>query len=410
MTAPPQPAATPALRAAMILQYAVGGAYLPFATIYLRDKGLGYDQVGQILLTAAAVGTATPFLFGYLADRWVHVDRLLGLMHLGTAASLFLFSRQESFVALLVTLALVTALYQPTSYLLHALAYHNLPSPDRDFGRLRVRGSVGWMVPSLPIYLWLAFRPGPSSGDVRFVMHLATAAALAMACVTPLLPRTPPGARTERGEPSVHPGWRASLRRLVGRPGFIPLILAIFLVHSSFAVLFFYSPPYLEQAGFERRWIGPLQCIGVAVEVPFLFALPRVIRRLGYHGTITLGCVMLLLRQALYAAAAPPWVLASSYVFAGACVAFYLTAVSLALNSAADASVRATAQTIFALAGPGLGQMFGHEAVGWIASRAPGGLQTGFLFATATAGAALLLLALVQRRTGIFGPELKSTA
>ncbi len=393
------------LHAAMAFQFAVGGAFLPFVTLYLRDRGLGYEKVSWVHLTSAAVGSTVPFLWGWVADRWLSAEKLLALLHAGGAAALWAFARQSSFGGLLATYAVLFALYPPTGAILSATAYHNLASPDAQFGRLRLWGSIGWMLPSLPVYAWLALAGDTRTLDLAFTLDLAAALEVLATVVCLRLPHTPPAGWRHGG----HDGGRhesvpygAALRQLLSRRGFLTFLGVIFLVHSSFAVLFYYSPPALEAAGFEREWIGPLQCVGVAAEVPFLFALPWVIRRFGYHGTITMGCASLLLRQLAYASASPRWVLASSYVLAGACVAFYLTAVSLSLNAMADRSVRATAQTLFSLVGAGLGQMAGHRAVGWIASGPQGNLTAAFLFASATAAGALGLLVFGLRGKGLF--------
>jgi MFS family permease len=173
----------------------------------------------------------------------------------------------------------------------------------------------------------------------------------------------------------------------------VRLLGVIFLVHSSFAILSYYSPPLLTAAGFDRKWIGPLQSLGVAVEVPFFFLLPRAILRLGYRATIGIGCAALLARQLCYALPSPLWLLAGSYVLVGICVPFYLIASSLALNAAASREVRATAQSFYVIAGQGLGQMVGHRVAGVLADLPGAGLTAVFSFATVTPALALLLLA-----------------
>jgi len=389
------------LRVAMIVQYAAGGAFLPFVTLFFRDRGLDYDHLSWAHLTAAGVSSTAPFFWGWVADRWLAAEKLLALLHLGGAAALLVLSRQTSFAGLLAAYAVLFALYPPTGSIIFALAYHNLPSPETQFGRLRLWGSIGWIVPSLPVFLWLARRT-PGATDLSFTLELAAGIEVLASAVSLTLPRTPPGARQPAAEASAELAYGESLKRLLRRRGFDVFLAVIFLVHSSFAVLFYYSPPFLEEAGFERKWVGPLQSIGVAAEVPFLFALPWAVRRLGLHGTITLGCAMLLLRQIAYAAGSPAWMLAASYVLAGVCVAFYLTGVSLSLNAMANHAVRATAQALFALVGAGLGQMFGHLAAGWIASRAGGDLRPAFIFASATVGLALALLVFGLRGKGLF--------
>jgi predicted MFS family arabinose efflux permease len=383
----------------MVLQYAVGGAFLPFASLYLRDQGLSYSQMGWIYLASCAAGALMPFLWGYIADQLVSVERLLAILHTGGAVALLLFSLQRSFWGILIAFAAYFGLNLPTSALLSALAYHNLPSPDAQFGRLRLWGSVGWMLPSLPIYSWLAFK---EDLDLHFINYLAAGLAMVLVGITFFLPRTPPLSKSASLAPADALPYRAALLRLFRKQGFGLFLLIVFLMHSSFVVLFHYSSPFLEDLGFPRKWLGPIQCVGVMVEIPFFFILPVSLRRLGYFGTIVVGAITLFLRQVLYSSCTSSWLLVGSYLFAGLCVVFYLTGVSLAINAMADRSIRATAQTLLWLMGPGLGQMLGHRAVGSLATRAPGGLRPAFEFAAVTAGIALLILVFGLRGKGVF--------
>lgn len=384
---------------AMVFQYAVGGAFMPFASLYLRDRGLSYSQMGWIYLTSCAAGAVLPFLWGSLADQWIAVDRLLAILHTGGAVMLIIFSRQSSFWGLLITFAAYFGLNVPTSALLSALVYHNLHSPETQFGRLRLWGSIGWMLPSLPIYLWLGFQ---TDLDLHFINYFAAGLAMVLVGITFFLPHTPPAAGSASMTQTGALPYRVALLRLFKKEGFGLFLAIVFLMHSSFVVLFHYSSPFLEDLGFPRKWLGPIQCVGVMVEVPFFFVLPMSIRHLGYFGTIVVGCVTLLLRQLLYSTSTNPWLLVGSFVLAGLCVVFYLTGVSLALNAMADRSVRATAQTLLSLVGPGLGQMFGHRVVGWIATSAPGGLRPAFQFAALMAALSLVILIFGLRGKEVF--------
>jgi hypothetical protein len=383
------------LYVAMTLQHVVGGSFLPFVSLYLKDRGLSDSDLGWVYLAASLVAVTVPIFWGIVADRWVHANRLYVMLHLGGALVLLMFARQTTLPALLAALTAFFAFYQPTNALLSALSYHNLHVPEAQFARLRLWGSVGWIAPSIPIALWLALSRTVS---LSFIPYLAAALEVLLALLALSLPRTPPRGRAGSAGEDVLP-YGPALRELWRRPGFTLLLGVAFLVHASFAILFYYSPPYLEEAGIARPWIGPIQSFGVVVEVPLFFLLPFAIRRLGYHGTVAVGCVALLVRQVLYSVSTDPVLLAGSYVLAGVCVVFYLTGLSLAVNAMAGRAVRATAQTVLTLAGPGLGQMSGHAAVGWLASYPALGLAAGFLFAAASTAAAIALLALARWRS-----------
>jgi hypothetical protein len=382
------------LYVAMTLQHVVGGSFLPFVSLYLKDRGLADSDLGWVYLSASVVAVTVPIFWGLVADRWIPADRLYVALHLGGALVLLLFARQQTFLALLLALTAFFAFYQPTNALLSALSYHNLHVPEAQFARLRLWGSVGWIAPSVPIALWLALSRTVS---LSFIPYLAAGLEVLLALLASSLPPTPPRGRAGPAAEGVLP-YGPALRELWRRSGFVLLLGVAFLMHASFAILFYYSPPYLEEAGIARPWIGPIQSFGVVIEVPLFFVLPFAIRRLGYHGTVAVGCVALLVRQVIYSVSTDPVLLAASYALAGACVVFYLTGLSLAINAMAGRAVRATAQTVLTLAGPGLGQMSGHAAVGWMASSPERGLAAGFLFAAASTAAALALLALARWR------------
>ncbi len=391
----------------MAVQFAVGGAFLPFVTLFLRDRGLSYQEIGWVNVLSAMMSATVPFFWGWVADRWVAVDRLLVLLHFGGAVALVALGRQHSLTGILVSNAILFALYPPTTPLLSALAYHHFSSPDRQFSRLRLWGSIGWILPSLPISLWiagLASNPGDAAGgaagriDFAFTFDVAAGIELALALLALLLPRTPPVARggpaSDHSKTAGDFSYGAALRRLLARRGFLRVLAAVVLLQAAFAILFYYSPPFIEQAGFAREWLAPIQAIGVVCEIPLFLTLAWVVRRFGYRGTLIIGSLSLLLRHVLFAASAPGWVLLASYVLAGMSVVYYLTAASLTVNALAERPVRATAQTILTLAGPGIGQVLGHLAAGTIAERSGAGLQGAFAFAAAASLAGLFILLL----------------
>ena len=376
------------LHLAMVGQYAVGGAFLPFVSLHFLDLGVEYSQLGWIFLASSAVSATVPFLGGVVADRWVSADKLYACLHLAGALLLGLLALQESFTGVLAGFVLVCAAYHPTSSILSATSYHNLSAPEDQFAKLRLWGSVGWVLPSIPIYLWLF---GGGSPRLGFTLWLAAALEVLLAVSALGLPRTPPGSRNLDPAGGVLP-YGAALRTILRRVDFLGLLAISFLMQSAFTLLFYYSPPHLEAAGIPRSWVGPIQCVGVVAEVPLFFFLPRVIALLGYRRTIGIGCVALFARHFIYAVTLEPWLLVSSWILAGVCVVFYLTGISLAVNSMAERSIRATAQTMIVIAGPGLGQMFGHRVAGWLASRSGGDLRPVFVFATLCAGLALAIV------------------
>jgi PPP family 3-phenylpropionic acid transporter len=172
------------------------------------------------------------------------------------------------------------------------------------------------------------------------------------------------------------------------------LLVSFFLMMGSFSLLTFFSPLQLIRVGMDRSLIGPIQCVGVVVEIVIFWWGGRWLRRFSYAATVQIGCACLVLRQVFFATSDRLWLLASSYALAGMVVVFYHTGVSVIVNALAAPSVRATAQTLLLLCGAGMGPIMANAvAVRLTQASATGqGLQAVFWFAAILAGLALLLL------------------
>src|SRR5207302_1889493 len=80
----------------------------------------------------------------------------------------------------------------PTLSLGSALAFRQLRHPERDFGKVRLWGTVGWMSASLLLGLWLSHEATAATADLADSMRLGAIFALLVAAYAPTLPHTPP--------------------------------------------------------------------------------------------------------------------------------------------------------------------------------------------------------------------------
>ncbi len=383
------------LIAGMVLQFAASGAVLPFITLLLRDRGLSFDRISTILLAGSAIMLVAPFFWGMLADRYVALDRLFVIINVLGAAALAGLAAQTTFAGLLIAFTLYTACLTPTFSLINALSFHHLPHPREQFGRLRSCGSLGWVLPFLPIACWTAWRP---EAGLNFTLHLGMGLCLVMAILAFWLPPTPPLARCRRAADSgtIPMGgiYVPAVKRLLSDVNYLVVLAAMLLVAGSFAVLTYYSPPFLEDLGVPRPWIGPIQALGVICEIILFQVQPALIRRWNYATVILIGCGALLLRQLMFAQLNDPWLLSASYVLAGMVIVFFHMGISVLVNALAAAEVRATAQTLLAFCGLGLGPMLANWTAGRLALKFDNNLRPVFLFAAGMAALAALLIGL----------------
>ena len=394
-TASSRPAPAPrSLVLAMLVQLAVGGAVIPFITLLLEDRGLPLSQISLVFLAASTTLLVFPFLWGFIADRYLALDRLFIVINVLSAAALIFVATQHGFWGLLLGFAWLTACLNPSFTLVNALAFHHLANPREQFGKLRAWGSLGWILPFLPIALWTAWRP---QAGLDFTLYLGAALSLLMAAVSLKLPHTKPGSwrvNTLPGEPGR---YLPAMRRLLRDSNYVVLFVSMLLIAGSYALMLFYSPPFLVKLGLPRPWVGPVQAIGVIFEIVLLQWQPAFLRRFDFTTVILTGCAALIVRHLMFALLDSVWVLSLSYLLGGMLIVFFHMVVSVLVNSMAALEVRATAQTLLALAGQGLGPMFANFIAGRIALASGGNLRPVFLFAAGMAGLATLLIALRRR-------------
>jgi hypothetical protein len=248
----------------MTLQFAVGGAVLPFISLYLRDQGLDFPQISRIFVVSAALLLLFPFLWGMLADRYIPLNRLFIGLNLVAACALVGLARVDSYWGFLVTYALLHAVLNPTFMLINALCFPHLRNPGEQFGKLRAWGSLGWILPSLPIFLWLAMS---KQRDLRFVLEFAWILALTAAAAAWFAPHTPPGAGRRQAAGIATLDYWTAARLLLRNLNYLAILVSFFLVAASFSIYAYYSSPHMEDLGLHRAWIGPVQSVGVILEI-----------------------------------------------------------------------------------------------------------------------------------------------
>jgi len=158
-TAPPMGAKLGSqLSIMMFLQYAIWGAWLPILWPFLFEhRGFKPDQIGSMFAVGAIGALLAPFVAGQIADRYFNTEKFLGISHIIGGLLIFQLANIGTFVGFLVFSLIYSIVYSPTLPLTNSLAFHHLPDRDRDFGRVRLWGTIGWIVVGIGVGQWLSY-------------------------------------------------------------------------------------------------------------------------------------------------------------------------------------------------------------------------------------------------------------
>ena len=207
------------LAAMMALVYAVQGSFWPLLAVHLGDLGCGGRERGWIFGTLAMGSAIVPLGAGRLVDRLMPTQRFLALAHaMGTVLLAVLASGLVVHPGSLFLVFLAYWMILAPSYALcGSLAMRHLDDPRRQFGGIRLWGTIGWMVAGWLVSLVMAGTARNRTGQGAHEAFLvATFLCLAFAAYALTLPHTPPlrawwlGHRPPRG---------AAGAEAAGRPG-----------------------------------------------------------------------------------------------------------------------------------------------------------------------------------------------
>jgi MFS family permease len=376
------------LSAMMALIYAVQGSFWPLLAIHLADVGIGGRERGWIFATLAIASTAVPMGAGQLVDRLMATQHVLAMIYaLGTGLLVLLASgwviSPGGLFAVFMAYWAVTA---PAYGLSNSLAMRNLQEPAREFGRVRVWGTVGWMAAGWVVSLVMAAlgstRAGQGAYESLWVAACFSAAA-SLYCLT--LPHTPPMAVGPRAQ-----GALGAVLELVRRPGVAVVLLTAFGVNLTLPVIYQVIPAYLERSGLPRAWVTATMTLGQTTEIALLAALPWLLRRFGIKITMALGMAAWFLRFLSLAMGPPLGVAVAGTLLHGAGIACFTIGSQIYLDGRAPAHLRASAQALLLVATSGLGCFLGNLLAGEVTDRTHPSDVLVFLFPCIILGSLLL--------------------
>ena len=150
----------------MFLQYAIWGAWLPLLWTFLSGhRGFTPAEIGNMFAIGAVGAIVAPFIAGQIADRWFNTEKFLGISHILGGILVWQLASLETYNSFLIFSLLYSLIYSPTLSLTNSLAFHHLPDRDRDFGKIRVWGTIGWIVVGIGIGQWLLANWSPDSKE-----------------------------------------------------------------------------------------------------------------------------------------------------------------------------------------------------------------------------------------------------
>lgn len=341
----------------MVLQFFIWGAWLPLIWSYMGGLGFTGTQIAWVGSGFAIASILAIFAGNQFVDRRFSAERFMAGSHLvGGLAMLGLYFTRDfpSFFALMLVHSIC---YVPTISVANSLAFTHLKDARRQFGLVRMGGTIGWILASWPLYFVLQGVQGVElQHALSYIFLVAGGASVLLAGFSLLLPHTPPRTAAEGATEKL--AWHEAFKFLTSTPFLLVLFIVTFIdstIHNGYFLL---AGGFLGQIGVKPENIIPIMSIGQVAEILAMAALGLCLKRLGWKWTMIIGILGHAGRFLVFAFFSHniPAVVAVQVLY-GICYAFFFATLYIFIDVAFPKDVRTSAQGLFNLLILGLGDL-----------------------------------------------------
>ncbi len=260
--------------------------HLIFWPIWLTDRGLTPTDIGLLLaLGIASKLIATPFV-AHFADQFGQRKLIILVLSLLSFLAFLLFSITHTFASILALHLVFLALWSPTMPLMESMVMHGVANHGYDYGRIRLWGSVTFMLAAVGIGYLLKERPT----DLIFVAISITLGLTVISAIALPDLRPPKSANKQ-----------LALLVVIQDKKFVLFLIGTALIQSSHAVYYGFGSIHWKTNQISEDWIGILWAMGVLGEIVLFSYAGRILTFIGPARLIALAGLAGLVRWPLMA-------------------------------------------------------------------------------------------------------------
>ncbi|MFQ5345602.1 MAG: MFS transporter [Mariprofundus sp.] len=331
--------------------FAAMGLILPFFPVYLDSLKLDAAMIGFMTGLLALAKIIAPPWVGHTLDRRPEnrVPRFIIIASCIAAVAALAMGLTLNLYLMAMIILLFGILWAAILPLTDGLSVSVSESGMADYGRLRVWGSIGFIITSLSGGIWLV---GTNMSVFPVILSLLMLV-LAFAA---------------RGFPGIQPPVnKYSDPSKFSMPFYLLLAIALIMQASHGAYYGFFSL-YLDEAGFSGWQIGLYWSIGVIAEIILMWKWSRPLQQLA-PGFVFTACLLLAALRWLGTGLITDAVLllGLQLLHAASFAAFHVAAIAWVKRLAPNTR-HGAAQGLYSAAGFGLGSTIGIMGCGLIAS------------------------------------------
>ena len=318
----------------MFVEWFIWGAWFVPLWLWLSKSGFSAGEIGWSYACTAIAAILSPILVGSITDRFFSAQKVLAVLMFAGAVLMYFAAQQTTFAGFFPLLLAYSLTYMPTIALTNSIAFANVPDVERDFPRIRVMGTIGWIASGLAC----GFLPqmlGYADISPTNIPLLITAGSSALI--------------------------------LLRDKNFLVFFFCSFLFAMPLAFYYIFANGYLTEVGMKNAtgWMT----LGQFSEIFFMLALPFFTKRFGIKKVLLLGLVTAAIRYGFFIYGSADEYFTYALLFLGILLHgvsydFYYVTAYIYVDKKAPVHMRTAAQGLITLCCQGFGSLLGYRLGG----------------------------------------------
>ncbi|MEX9746136.1 nucleoside permease [Providencia rettgeri] len=348
----------------MFIEWFIWGAWFVPLWLFLNKSGFTPSQIAWSYACTAIAAIISPILVGSITDRFFAAQKVLAVLMFAGAVFMFFAAQQTEFSSFFPLLLAYALTYMPTIALTNSIAFSNVEDVERDYPRIRVMGTIGWIASGIAC----GFLPSMMGfGDISAtnIPLLVTAASSSLlGFFTYFLPDTPPKGT---GKMSIKVMLGLDAIVLLRDRNFLVFFVCSFLFVMPLAFYYIFANGYLTEVGMKNAtgWMT----LGQFSEIFFMLALPFFTKRFGIKKVLLLGLITAAIRYAFFIYGDADHLFTYGLLFLGILLHgvsydFYYVTAYIYVDKKTPVHMRTAAQGLITLCCQGFGSLLGYSLGG----------------------------------------------
>ncbi|MBN7841629.1 nucleoside permease [Providencia rettgeri] len=348
----------------MFIEWFIWGAWFVPLWLFLNKSGFTPSQIAWSYACTAIAAIISPILVGSITDRFFAAQKVLAVLMFAGAVFMFFAAQQTEFSSFFPLLLAYALTYMPTIALTNSIAFSNVEDVERDYPRIRVMGTIGWIASGIAC----GFLPSMMGfGDISAtnIPLLVTASSSALlGFFTYFLPDTPPKGT---GKMSIKVMLGLDAIVLLRDRNFLVFFVCSFLFAMPLAFYYIFANGYLTEVGMKNAtgWMT----LGQFSEIFFMLALPFFTKRFGIKKVLLLGLITAAIRYAFFIYGDADHLFTYGLLFLGILLHgvsydFYYVTAYIYVDKKTPVHMRTAAQGLITLCCQGFGSLLGYSLGG----------------------------------------------